>query len=137
MLFMRSPRLLRAVAPVLDSLHCVNHVFDPPKNYPEVHVLLQGRNFLAHEQSNAELKPLATSLGEMNSVSYMDALAYAACIQNAKALCAKENDEPQAVDTNDGTAAGECLNVADWYYRRFVCFCGAANCRSSTTGADT
>jgi hypothetical protein len=135
-LLLRSPRLLRTVTSVLDRLHCVNHISDPPTNHPDDHHLLQGQNSLAHEQNNAKLKPLATSLGEMNSDSYMDLLAYAACIQNAKALCARENNERRAVDTNDGTAAGERLNVADWYYRHFVCFCCAANCRSSTTGGD-
>jgi hypothetical protein len=67
----------------------------------------------------------------------MDVLAYAECIQNAKALCARGNEKRRAVDTNDGNAAGERLKAADWYYRLYVFFCDAANCCSSTNGADT
>jgi hypothetical protein len=79
-LLLRYPRLLRTATPVLDRLHCMNHVFDAPTNHPDDHLLLQGRNSLAQEQINAKLTPLATSLGAMTSDSYMDVLAYAACI---------------------------------------------------------
>jgi hypothetical protein len=95
----------------------VNHVFDPPTNYPDDHLLFQARNLLECEQSNAKLMPLATSLGPMNSNSYMDVLACAACGQNAKRYAREKKTSAGQWKSTIGTAAGELLNVAHWYYR--------------------
>jgi hypothetical protein len=47
----------------------------------------------------------------------MDVLAYAACGQSAKRYARENKESAGQWKSTMGTAAGERLNVAHWYYR--------------------